>query len=148
MFGEEGHFLRARSLHAKGWVVRNFRTLKRQEKMSNVPKWGTWAFTERPFLLQFKKKNKKKIEKRINIRTLHLDRPDNIFPHQISHVSVCRNHQNNPPILTYPRDSTSPFPHRTTKKLTQHLPSKSGSLLAPSPILKHQEGEPRKSWSL
>jgi len=86
----------------KGWVVRNFRTLKRQEKMSNVPDWGMWAFTERPFLLQFKKnKEKENRKKKINIKTLHLDRPDTISPHQPPHVSLCRNHQNYPPILIH-----------------------------------------------
>lgn len=93
--------------------------------------------------------NKKKIEKKKSI-SKHCISIDLIpsFPLQIPPVSVCRNHQNKPPILTYPWDSTSPFPCRTTKKFSQHLPSSSGSLLAPSPILKHQEGEPRKPWSL
>lgn len=41
-----------------------------------------------------------------------------------------------------------PFPLQSYKKLIQHLPSNSGSLLPPSPTLKYQEEEPCKTWSL
>lgn len=35
-FGEQGCLLEARSLHVRGWVLRNFRTLKRQEKNAKM----------------------------------------------------------------------------------------------------------------
>lgn len=125
----------------KEWIVKNFRTLKRQGKKKKRLKCqnrgvdnsrGTFYSTIEEKLIKVNRKEKQYQNK---------DQPDTISPHQNSHFSLKKSSEqsSNSHIST---GHYKPFLLQNLQKnYSQHLPSKSSYLLALSPTLKHHERE-------
>lgn len=132
----------------KEWIVKNFRTLKRQGEKKKRLKCqnrgvdnsrGTFYSTIEEKLIKVNRKEKQYQNK---------DQPDTISPHQNSHFSLKKSSEqsSNSHIST---GHYKPFLLQNLQKnYSQHLPSKSSYLLALSPTLKHHERERERTWSL